>query len=98
MLPRKELPHPSIATFVVNAVDVQCIFGHVIRHGEEMELADQPRRQVLGDERFVLEVAHREIERGVPVAAGELGEPLAVFGIRRCALGRGTSRNPARTD
>jgi hypothetical protein len=73
MLPRQELPHPSITALVVDAVDVQAILGHVIRHGEEMELADEPRRQVLGDERFVLEVAHREVERGfqsLPTSCG----------------------------
>ena len=85
MLLREELAHPSITALVVDAVDVQRILGHVIRDGEEMELADQPRRQVLGDERFVLEVAHREIERGLPVGAGELREPLAILGVRRLA-------------
>ena len=34
------------------------------------------RREVLRDERLVLEVAHREVERPLPVAAGDLGEPV----------------------
>jgi precorrin-6B methylase 2 len=39
-------------------------------------------RITLGDRNwatFVLEVAHREVEGLAPVAAGDVGEPLAVF-------------------
>nr|GFD56395.1 hypothetical protein [Tanacetum cinerariifolium] len=36
-------------------------------------------RQVLGDETFILEVAHGEVQRLDPVAAGNVREPGAVF-------------------
>ena len=101
VLLREQLAHAAVAVLVVDAVDLERALVDVVGDREQVQLADQPRRQVLGDERLVLEVAHREVERDAPVAAGEVRKPRAVLGgraARRSGAGPRTSRSPARTD
>src|SRR6185437_15718226 len=79
VLLREQLAHAPVAALVMDAVDDELAFFRMVGDREQVEVAYEPRRQVLADERLVLEVAHREIERLVPVTAGNLGEPRAIL-------------------
>ncbi|MNS66745.1 hypothetical protein D3C72_999720 [compost metagenome] len=76
------LAHVAVAGIVVDGRNGQLFILVVVEHGKEMEFADQPRRQILGDEAFILEIAHGKVQALAPVAACHVGEPGAVF-VRR---------------
>ena len=59
--------------------DLEFALRLVVEYRKHLELANQARRQELRDETLVLEVAHREVERLLPVGSGDIGEPLAIF-------------------
>ncbi len=88
VLPREELAHPPVAALVVDAVDGERVFGDVIRDREQVELADQPRRQycAMNDSSLKLRIAKSSVTRqSVPQSCGNHSRSSAsgVSQIRR---------------
>ena len=63
----------------MDGADLQLTIAIVVEHGEQLELAHQPRRKVLGDEALVLEIAHGEVKRLSPVLARNIREPIPIL-------------------
>src|SRR5206468_6875701 len=75
----QKLADTTIAVFVVDGIDDELVFVGMIGERKQSKLANEPRRHILGNERFVLVVAHREVERLAPIGPGYVGEPFAIF-------------------
>lgn len=57
----------SVATFIVNGLDLKFVFGLIVEHRKKPEFAHQLWRQVLGDKALILEILHGKLKRLPPV-------------------------------
>src|SRR5690606_2976038 len=73
------LADQTVALVVVDSFDFNLAVVIVIQYTEQLQVADNLRRQELEDEALVLEVTHGELQGLDPRRSRDIGKPAAIL-------------------